>query len=214
MRKINVGILGSGNIGCDLLMKAKRSDRLNVILMAGRRQASEGLAFSQEQGIKISSEGVCAILDNVNAYDAVFDATSANDHMIHCELFKNEKLKLINLTPSVTEQECIPSVNLTESMAYKNISMATCGAQAASPIAHAISKVVAQIDYLEAVTTISTVSAGMATRKNIDEYLDTTEKTLQIISGCPHVKSILNINPAVPCIKMQVTVYAKMLNFD
>lgn len=205
MKKVKVAILGSGNIGTDLLMKVIRSPLLECGLFIGQRKTSYGLTKARSMGINISDMSIDAIVNNPDCCDIVFDATSALSHVKHAPILKDLGKFVINLTPSNTGKMCVPAVNLSECLQYQNVSMVTCGGQVAIPIAH----VIGGAEYIEVVSSISSISAGHATRINIDEYIETTEKGVMEFSGCKKAKAILNINPAVPYVSMKTTLLIK-----
>lgn len=212
-RLFKVVILGSGNIGCDILVKTKLSKILNCEIIIGRRQDSPGLKFAKDLGVKISYCGIEEIINKPEGYDLVFDCTSALSHNKHYYILKELGIKVIDLTPANLGEYCIPAVNLHDCVRQDNISMVTCGGQAAIPLIYALRQNNI-INYLEVVSSISAKSAGMATRQNIDEYICVTEGAIKKFSGCNNVKTILNINPADPCVNMQTTIYAKIKDPD
>jgi acetaldehyde dehydrogenase len=150
------------------------------------------------------------ILSSPGDYDIVFDATSAAAHHEHAPLLEKEGIVIVDLTPAQRGPLCVPSVNLDDTMTSINVNMVTCGGQASSPIAHALGATHDEIDYVEVVSSIASRSAGPATRRNLDEYIHTTEAALKLFSGASRTKAILNLNPAIPCINMQTTVFAKV----
>jgi len=210
--KLKVAILGTGNIGTDLLMKIKRSEYLECTLFAGRNLNSKGMLKAMSLGVPLSDKGIQSIIDNPECCDLVFDATSAASHTMHAEVLKKLSKIVIDLTPAKLGLLTIPSVNLSEALKYDNLNMITCGGQASIPIAHAISQAEKDIEYIELVSTIASKSAGPGTRANIDEYIETTEKALSHFTGCKNVKVILNLNPAQPSIDMNTTIYLKIKN--
>lgn len=210
--KFKVAILGTGNIGTDLLVKIQRSAYLECTLFAGRNLNSKGMLKAMSLGVPLSDKGIQSIIDTPECCDLVFDATSAASHMTHAEILKKLKKIVIDLTPAKLGLLTIPSVNLSEALQYDNLNMITCGGQASIPIAHAISQVEKNIEYIELVSTIASKSAGPGTRANIDEYIETTEKALSHFTGCKNVKVILNLNPAQPSIDMNTTIYLKIKN--
>jgi acetaldehyde dehydrogenase (acetylating) len=212
MRKLKAVILGSGNIGADLMMKLQRSPLLQCAALVGRNMSSPGLAKAQAQGIAISADGIEFIEKNPQLCDLVFDATSAATHLEHAPILQNLGKLVIDLTPAKIGPFCVPSVNLDESIAGLNINMVTCGGQASVPIAYALGQTHDEIEYIEVVSSIASRSAGPATRRNLDEYIHTTEAALRQFSGARNSKAILNLNPAVPCINMQTTLFAKIKN--
>jgi len=210
--KLKVAILGTGNIGTDLLMKIKRSPYLECTLFAGRNLNSKGMLKAMSLGVPLSDKGIQSIIDNPKCCDLVFDATSAASHTMHAKVLKKLSKIVIDLTPAKLGLLTIPSVNMSEALKYDNLNMITCGGQASIPIAHAISQAEKDIEYIELVSTIASKSAGPGTRANIDEYIETTEKALSHFTGCKNVKVILNLNPAQPSIDMNTTIYLKIKN--
>lgn len=205
---INVVILGSGNIGCDILFKVLASPYLNCTAFIGRDNNSKGIQLAKSLGVNVSTKGIEAIVANPSFCEIVFDATSATAHEKHADILKRLGKKVINLTPAKIGVYCVPSIDLHKIYYSDNISLITCGGQAAIPIVHAINQVHKEIDYIEIVSSISSKSAGPATRLNIDEYIYTTENALSTYSTAKKTKSILIINPANPPVKMKVTIYA------
>lgn len=204
-----VAILGSGGIGVDLMFKVKESPHLKLVFMVGRNKSSTGLQVARAQEVTTSSEGLDFLEENVDHFDLVFDATSAASHAINNPFFQRTGKFAIDLTPAKLGQLCVPSINLKSMKGAQNINLVTCGGQASLPLAYAISKAVGEIEYLEVVSTISSRSAGMATRENIDEYMTTTEYALASFTGAKKTKAILNINPAEPGVSMQTTLYVQ-----
>ncbi|MGF6878561.1 acetaldehyde dehydrogenase (acetylating) [Paraburkholderia sp. MM5477-R1] len=206
--RTNVAIIGSGTLGTDLMCKVLASESLSLAFLAGRDPKSRGLAVAKERGVETSADGINFLKAHRNAYDIVFDATSAYAHVDHNAVFSACGKFAVDLTPAAIGMVCVPSVNLTDVAGQQNVSLVTCGGQASLPLAHALRQATQQIDYLEVVSTIAAASAGMATRENINNYLTTTERALSLFSGADKVKAILNINPAEPGVMMQTTIYA------
>ena len=213
-KKLKVAILGSGNIGTDLLIKTLRSPLLECTLFIGRNLSSQGISKAIGLGVKVSDLSIDAILNDPDCCELVFDATSALSHKKHAEILKKLDKMVIDLTPSNIGKMCIPAVNLSDCLKYKNVSMVTCGGQASIPLAYVIGKAYHHVDYIEVVSSISSRSAGPATRVNLDEYIETTEKGLMDFTSCKKTKAILNLNPAFPFVDMQTTVFAKVDNPD
>ncbi|MFA6189229.1 MAG: acetaldehyde dehydrogenase (acetylating) [Sulfuricurvum sp.] len=209
-KKLRVGIIGTGNIGTDLLIKIQRSQYLECSIFTGRNLASPGMRIAASMGIRLSDEGIDTIVNEPNLCDIVFDATSAKSHLSHAPILDRLGKFVIDMTPAKIGTLCVPAVNLDEAVKSRNVNMITCGGQASIPIAYAITKVHPEIEYIETVSTISSRSAGPATRINIDEYIETTEKGLRIFSGAKEAKAMLNLNPAKPAIDMQTTVMAEI----
>jgi acetaldehyde dehydrogenase (acetylating) len=214
MSRIPIAILGTGNIGTDLLLKVLRSPVLECRLFAGRNPASLGIAKAGMLNIPVSAKGVDSVLALKNEIALVFDATSAEDHLKHAPLFERAGIVAVDLTPAKIGQMCVPAVNLEKCLNLPNVNMITCGGQASIPLAYAISQANEGVDYIETVSSIASRSAGPATRINLDEYLDTTETGLSLFARCAHTKAILNLNPAQPCVHMQTTVMAKIAKLD
>jgi len=214
MNKLKVAILGTGNIGTDLLIKTRRSPFLECSLFAGRNLSSRGMSKALSLGVNVSNQGIDAIIKNRDCCDIVFDATSASSHHYHAKVLADLQKIVIDLTPARLGHFCIPAINLKECLGYTNVNMVTCGGQASIPLAYVIGQTFKTVEYLEVVSTIASKSAGPATRLNIDEYVETTEKGLLLFSNCTNVKAILNLNPAEPCIDMQTTIYALVRNPD
>ena len=209
-KKLQVAVLGTGNIGTDLLLKIMRSSVLECRLFAGRNLASPGMTKASLFNVPVSAKGVESILDLKNEISLVFDATSAEDHFKHAPLFEKAGIVAVDLTPAKVGKMCVPAVNLEECLHLPNVNMITCGGQASIPLAYAISQSNEGVEYIETVSSIASRSAGPATRINLDEYLYTTETGLSLFAQCAHTKAILNLNPAQPCVHMQTTVMAKI----
>ena len=212
--KLRTAILGTGNIGTDLLVKVCRSEYLECVLFAGRNLNSPGMMKASAMNIPISAKSIDAIVEQKDKIDLVFDATSAQDHVKHAKIFKELGIIAIDLTPARVGKMCIPAVNMNECLNEDNLNMVTCGGQASIPLAWAIASVNKEIDYIETISSIASRSAGPATRINLDEYLITTEFGIKSFSKSNRSKAILNLNPAQPCVDMQTTVFAKIANPD
>ena len=210
IKPIKVAILGSGNIGTDLLVKTMRSPYLSCSLFIGRNMASAGMRKANELGVKISDQGIKAIQDDPACCDIVFDATSALAHRQHWPILASLGKHVIDMTPSKIGEMCVPSINLEDESSAKNINMITCGGQASVPIVYAIAAVQKDLEYIEVVSHIASRSAGPATRINLDEYIETTEAAVKKFSDAKHVKAILTLNPAVPCVDMQTTILVQV----
>lgn len=213
-RKLKVAIIGSGNIGTDLLIKVLRSPYLECTAFIGRNLSSAGMVKASSLGVTVSAEGIDYIKKNTDCCDLVFDATSAKSHLEHAPILKKLNKLAIDLTPAKIGLMSVPSVNLADSLAESNINMITCGGQASIPVAYAIGQTQTDVEYIEVVSSIASRSAGPATRQNLDEYIKTTEDGLKEFSGAKRTKAILNLNPAEPCVDMQATIFAKVKNPD
>ncbi len=211
-KKLKVAIIGSGNIGTDLLMKCLRSELLECSYFIGRNINSPGIIKAKSLGVRVSDRSIQTIQEDPNSCHLIFDATSAKDAKYNWSILQPLNKVLVDLTPAKLGIMCVPAVNLEEALASQNINMVTCGGQASVPIAYAISKAIKDITYLEVVSSIASRSAGPATRSNLDEYIETTESALKQFSGATHTKAILNLNPAIPCIDMQTTIFVKAEN--
>ena len=211
-KKIKVGIIGTGNIGSDLLVKILRSPVLECGIFTGHNPDSEGIKRAKKLGVKTSFKSIKTIEKNPACCEIVFDATSAEAHLYNAPILKKLKKFVIDMTPSRIGRMCIPILNLESSLKEDNINMVSCGGQATTPIARAIMKVNPDTEYIEIVSSISSKSAGIGTRNNIDEYTQTTSEALIHFSGVKKAKAIVNLNPADPPILMHNTIYAKIKN--
>lgn len=207
MGKVKVGIIGSGNIGSDLMVKLRNSEILELTTMMGIDPTSRGMQFAKKLGLHVFDNGIDGLVENPDLVDIIFDATSAKAHLRHAEIAKNLGKKIIDLTPAAIGPFVVPPVNLTEHLDADNINMITCGGQATIPIIHAIHQV-APVEYGEIVATIASKSAGPGTRANIDEFTETTAKGIELIGGAKKGKAIIILNPAEPPIIMRDTIYA------
>jgi acetaldehyde dehydrogenase len=213
-RRLRVGILGSGNIGTDLLVKVLRSELLECVVVMGRNLGSPGLTKARELGVPVTDESIRWVQAHPDALDLVFDATSAADHALHAPILESLGILAVDLTPAAVGPYYVPAVNDEASREAVNLNMVTCGGQASLPIAHALGLTQPDVEYIEVVSSIASRSAGPATRANLDEYIDTTESAVLQFSGARRAKAILNLNPAEPCINMQTTVLAKVADPD
>ena len=209
---IKVGIIGTGNIGTDLLIKSLREKKVKVVAFVGRRFDSKGIQIAKEKGINCSDQGIEFFIKNPKYCDIVYDCTNAKDAINHSEIFKSQNIKVIDLTPSKVGPFCVPSLNDVRS--ESNINMITCGGQASIPILHVISKFCINLSYIEVISQISSDSAGMSTRINIDNYVETTENAIKQFTNTPKCKVILNLNPAIPQVNMQTTMFIRAESFD
>ncbi|MER2037406.1 MAG: acetaldehyde dehydrogenase (acetylating) [Solibacillus sp.] len=213
--KIRCAIVGSGNIGTDLLYKLQRSELLEPTVMVGIDIDSKGLALAKEQGLKVVYNGVEGLAGLKDEIDFIFEATSAKAHLANAPLFKDWGKKVIDLTPAAVGPFMIPAVNLTNLQINEldNVNMVTCGGQATVPIVSAISKIV-DVTYAEIVSSVSSKSAGPGTRQNIDEFTVITAKALREVGGAKESKTIIVLNPADPPILMRNTIYAKIERYS
>ena len=214
MRKIKVGIIGTGNIGTDLLLKLKRSKVLECGMFTGRNADSKGIAIAKELGVLTSAESIAAIQNAPDCCDIVFDATSAGAHKMNAPVLKDLGKFSIDLTPSRVGKMCVPVLNMEECLEETEVNLITCGGQATTPIAYAISRVHPETRYIEIVATIASKSAGKGTRDNIDEFTQTTRDALTEFTGIKKTKAIIVLNPAEPPLTMHNTIYALIDNPD
>jgi len=206
MSKLKVGIIGSGNIGTDLMMKLQNNSFLELTTMIGIDPNSEGLKRAEELGIEVINNGIEGFVQKAELADLLFDATSAKAHQLHAEVLSGLKKRIIDLTPAAIGPFVVPPVNLRTHIQKENVNLITCGGQATIPIVHAINEV-SEVNYAEIVATISSKSAGPGTRANIDEFTETTARGIEIIGGAKKGKAIIILNPAEPPIMMRDTVY-------
>lgn len=211
-KKIKVCIIGTGNIGSDLLIKVQRSDALECALFTGNNPLSENIKRAGSMGIRTSYQSIKAIEDDVDSCDIVFDATSAKVHYNNAPILQKLHKFTIDLTPSRIGKMCIPLVNIKEAIKTPNVNMISCGAQATIPIISAIMRVYPKTQYIEIVSSISSRSAGIGTRDNIDEFTQATSEAIKFFTKVPQAKTIIVLNPADPPILMHNTVYAKIEN--
>jgi acetaldehyde/propanal dehydrogenase len=210
MSKINVAIIGSGNIGTDLMVKALRSGELAPVWMVGIDPASDGLARARDSGLRTTALGLEGLLPHV-AQDRVriaFDATSAYVHHEHARRLRECGVAVIDLTPAAVGPYCVPPVNLAEhaGRGEMNVNMVSCGGQATIPMVAAVARV-QPVDYAEIIATVASRSAGPGTRKNIDEFTRTTASGIEKVGGAKRGKAIIILNPADPPLLMRDTVH-------
>jgi acetaldehyde dehydrogenase len=211
---IKAGIIGTGNIGTDLLLKILKTDFMTPVIFAGRRMESDGIRVALEKGIPVTDKGIQYFIDNPNCCDVVYDCTSAADAFEHAQIFASQGIKVVDLTPAKIGPLCVPSINPEVILTSDNVNMITCGGQASMPMLNLISKYCDKLDYIEVVSQIASKSAGMATRINIDSYIHTTEMAIKMFTKCNNCKVILNLNPAEPCVDMQTTMFLKFKNVN
>jgi acetaldehyde dehydrogenase len=202
-------IIGSGNIGTDLMVKLMRSEVLDLVALVGIDPASDGLARAKSLGIEAPDTGIDWVAEHVGEIDLVFDATSAYVHVRNAPVLAGLGIATIDLTPAARGPKVVPTVNLDEHLSAPNVNMVTCGGQATVPIVAAVSRV-ATVPYAEMVSTVASRSAGPGTRKNIDEFTRTTALALEEIGGAAHGKAIIVLNPADPPILMRNSVFCAL----
>ena len=207
--KAKVAIVGSGNIGTDLMIKVMRtSDTLEMGAMVGIEPESDGLERAKKFGCATTHEGLDGLTKMPEWKDIalVFDATSAGAHKHNAALCEKDNKVIIDLTPAAIGPYVVPVVNMDEHLDANNINMVTCGGQATIPMVHAVNRV-STVQYSEIVASISSKSAGPGTRANIDEFTETTSKGLEVVGGAAQGKAIIVLNPAEPPLVMRDTVY-------
>ncbi len=208
MMKVKTAIIGSGNIGTDLMIKIMRtSDVLSVAALVGIDPASDGLARARRLGVAAVDSGVDGLmaLPDFDEIQVVFDATSAGAHIKNAERLSGTHVKLVDLTPAAIGPFVVPPVNLDMVLDAPNVNMVTCGGQATIPMVAAVAEVT-PVHYAEIVASIASRSAGPGTRANIDEFTETTSKAIEIVGGAERGKAIIVLNPAEPPLIMRDTV--------
>ncbi|MFO7172288.1 MAG: acetaldehyde dehydrogenase (acetylating) [Bacillota bacterium] len=204
--RVKVAILGSGNIGTDLMYKLLREPgHMELALVAGIDPQSEGLARARSLGVPTSTEGIAAVLADPEIR-IVFDATSARAHRRHAPLLREAGRIAVDLTPAALGPGVVPPVNLGQHLGADNVSLITCGGQATIPLVHAVHRV-APVRYAEVVATVASASAGPGTRQNIDEFTAATARGLEAVGGARQGKALILLNPARPPIRMRNTIY-------
>lgn len=208
--KKKVAIIGSGNIGTDLMIKVIRySDSLEMSVMVGIDANSDGLARAKRMGVSITHEGIDGLINMPEWHDIeiIFDATSAKAHHYNYDKIKQfPGKKVVDLTPAAIGPYLIPAVNIDSLTAVNNVNMVTCGGQATIPMVAAVNRV-APVHYGEIVASISSKSAGPGTRANIDEFTETTSKAIESVGGAKRGKAIIILNPAEPPLVMRDTIF-------
>ncbi|MDG1254231.1 MAG: acetaldehyde dehydrogenase (acetylating) [Glaciecola sp.] len=209
MKKIKCALIGSGNIGTDLLYKLLRSDILEPVWMVGIDADSDGLARAKALGLKTTSEGIDGLIPHIESDEIkiAFDATSAYVHAANSAKVNEKGVLMIDLTPAAIGPFCVPPVNLRQpDSSVLNVNMVTCGGQATIPMVAAVSRVQA-VEYGEIVATVSSKSVGPGTRQNIDEFTRTTSGAVERVGGAKKGKAIIIINPAEPPLLMRDTIH-------
>lgn len=217
---IKVAIIGTGNIGSDLCHRMLIDQAFEVVAFVGRRDDSPGIKMFQTKVKHIVTTGIDGLLPFLGEFDGVFDATSAFDHKKHWDILSEEGKWVVDLTPSKIGKPLVPVLmNKVQSMELlkeknSNYSMVTCGGQSSAPLVYAMTSASSGISEVEVSSSIAALSAGPATRLNIDQYIDSTENLTRIVSGCSNVKTILVLNPAEPPVMMRTTVSMSVESCD
>ena len=211
--RITCGIIGSGNIGTDLMMKLQDHPTLELTMMVGIDPNSHGLALARQMGYLASHEGIVGFKKHHEMAKIVFEATSAKAHIANAPVLQELGKVAIDLTPAAVGPYVVPYVNLPDVLNESNVNLVTCGGQATIPIVAAVSRVT-RVPYAEIVATIASKSAGPGTRQNIDEFTQTTAKEVVSVGGAERGKAIIILNPAEPPIMMRNTVYCQVEEID
>ena len=217
--KIRVAVIGTGNIGTDLCERLLKDEHFKVVAFVGRSADSTGILRMQHRIDNVIHNGIEGFLPFWDEIDGIFDATSASAHEVHWELAQKHKKWMIDLTPSRRGKPIVPvligksNAMMLSSEYVANYSMITCGGQSAAPLVHGIAVHAQEISDVEISSSIASLSAGPATRSNIDEYIDATENMATLLTGCHSVKSILVLNPAEPPVMMRTTVHIRAKKF-
>jgi len=206
---VRVAILGSGNIGTDLMVKLRRTPSLTLVAMVGIDPASDGLARARALGVPATDAGLERWLATDPDVDVVVEATSAAAHAEHAPLLAARGIRCIDLTPAALGPAVVPDVGLDRHLDAPDVSLVTCGAQATVPVVAALSAV-GPVGYAEVVCTVASRSAGQGTRQNIDEFTVATARSLETLGGAAAGKAVIILNPAAPPITMRNTVYAEL----
>ncbi len=213
MRKIKCALIGSGNIGTDLMYKLLRSEVLEPVWMVGIDPESEGLKRAAEKGLKTTHEGIDGLLPHVEAdnIEIAFDATSAYVHAANSAKLNELGVLMVDLTPAAIGPLCVPPVNLADLAGDRpmNVNMISCAGQATIPMVAAVSQV-QPVDYAEIIASLSSKSVGPGTRANLDEFTYTTSSALEKLGGAKKGKALAIINPAEPPLIMRNTVYCEV----
>lgn len=208
MSKIKCALIGSGNIGTDLMYKLKRSPVLEPVWMIGIDPESEGLSRARDMGLKTTADGVDGVLPHLAAdgVQIAFDATSAYVHKENSDKMNAHGVFMVDLTPAAVGPLCVPPVNLDELAETMNVNMISCAGQATIPIVYGVSRV-QSVDYAEIIASLASKSIGPGTRANLDEFTYTTSSAVCEVGGARRGKALCIINPAEPPMIMRNTIY-------
>lgn len=213
MNKVRCALLGSGNIGTDLIYKLRRTENLDPAWLVGIDPESEGMTRAAEMGIKTTSEGIAGLLPHIKRDNIkiAFDATTAKVHAENARLLNELGVTVIDLTPAAIAPLCVPPVNLEALTASEpqNLNMISCAGQATVPMVAAISRV-QPVEYAEIIASLASKSVGLGTRRNLDEFVDTTSRALEQVGGAKRGKAVAVVNPAEPPIIMRNTVHCQV----
>lgn len=206
---MRVAVVGTGNIGTDLLEKLRRSDSLELAMYAGVDPGSPGLARARTYGVPISTDGVKAVLELDEPVELVYEATSARTYAEHAPMYREAGLRAVDLTPAKLGPAVVPAVNIAVALDASDVNMTSCGGQATVPMVAAVAEC-GQVEYAEIVSAIASASAGPGTRQNIDEFTRTTASALETVGRAQRGKAIIILNPADPPVLMRNAVICKV----